>query len=268
MSIDQNKLRRLVARGTQPVSADVLRREENVFFVGGNLPEKETLETLFDSHCQYPAELFHLTFGDLDNFHRGEALARVIKKNFSAHLVGRLDYPAPHHIIERSYAAGIDILDIPLTMFDRALSREQGLEMEKRLQALDYARTVFPKWSVVSTLMAGEEPSCSTVAGIDALLANDIIPLVAISGRAVHYPAEEVVAIFEHLVAGWHRKKALVKPLLPLLYLTTPLAPPSSRGLLRGFIDKIHDRRLLAASDLRRSLRVRQVEESFESAGL
>jgi hypothetical protein len=268
MTIVQNKLRQLIARSAPPASADELRREENIFFVGGNLPVRDTLETLFDSHCQAPAELFHLTFGDLDNFHHGEALARVIKKNFNAHLIGRLDYPAPSYIIERAYAAGVDIIDIPLTVFDRALSRERKLAMEERLRSLEHARTVFPRWSVVSTLVAGEESPCSTVAGIDALLSAGVVPLVTVSGRAAHYPAEEIVAIFVHLDAGWRKHKVTVKPLLPLLYLTTPLAPHSRRGVLRGFIDKVHDRRLLAASDLRRSLRVKQVEESFESAGL
>lgn len=268
MKIDQNKLRRLIAREVKAPSPDELRREGNVFFVGGNLPARETLETLFDSHCQAPAELFHLTFGDLAGFHRGEELARVIKKNFSAHLVGRLDYPAPPYIIERAYAAGVDILDIPLTVFDRALSRERGLEMEERLRSIDYARTVFPRWSVVSTMVAGEEPSCSTVAGIDALLTAGVVPLVTVSGRAALYPADEIAAVFTHLAAQWKKHKVVTKPLLPLLSLTTPLAAARPTGLLRGFIDKIHDRRLLAVSDLRRSLRVRQVEQSFESAGL
>lgn len=268
MMIDHGKLRELIARGHTVPSSGELRREGNVFFVGGSLPERETLETLFESHCQASAELFHLTFGDLDNFHKGEALARVIKKNFNAYLVGRLDYPAPPYLIERAYAAGVDILDIPLTVFDQALSRERGLAREERLRALESARAVFPRWSVASTLTAGEEPSCSTVAGIDALLACEAVPLVTVSSRAAHYPAEEIAAIFTHLDAGWRRKKALIKPLQPLIHLSTPLVPHSPRGVVRGFFDKIHDRRLLAASDLRRSLRVRQVEESFESAGL
>ena len=268
MMIGQNKLRHLIGRGTMPLSPDELRREENIFFVGGNLPARETLETLFDSHCQAPADLFHLTFGDLDSFHRGEELARVIKKNFSAHLVGRLDYPAPYYVIERAYAAGVDIIDIPLTVFDRALSREQGLAMDERLRTLDAALSIFPRGSVVSTLVAGEESPCSTVAGIGSLLAAGVIPLVTVSTRADHYPAEDIAALFSYLDAGWKKHRVTVKPLLPLIYLTTPLVPTAPRGVVRGFIDKLHDRRLLAASDLRRSLRVKHVEESFESAGL
>jgi hypothetical protein len=268
VKIDQHKLRELIARKVPLPSPDELRREENVFFVGGNLPERQTLETLFESHYQCNAALFHLTFGDIDSFHNGEMLARVIKKNFNVHLVGRLDFAAPSHLIERAYAAGVDILDIPLTAFDSTRSSEGGSATKERLHALDCARAVFPRWSVVSTLVAGEEPSCSTVAGIDALLAAEVVPLVTLSARAAHHPAEELSKIFAHLNAGWRGKKAVIKPLLPLIYLSTPLVPISSRGALRGFIDSIDDRRLLATSDLRRILRVKEVEESYRSAGL
>lgn len=257
-----------MARPVKPAAATELRREENVFFIGGELPARETLETLFDSYCQAPVDLFHLNFPDLNRFHQGEELARLIKKNFNTHLMGRIDYPAPPYLIERAYAAGVDILDIPLGVFDQGVSIERGLAREERLQALACARTVFPRWSVASTLVAGEESSCSTIAGIDALLAADVVPLVAVSERAAYYPAGEIGAIFQHLAEGWRRKKVVIKPIMPLLQLTTPLAPPSPKGILRGFMDKVHDRRLLAASDLRRSLRVRQIEESFESAGL
>lgn len=268
MTIDQHKLRELISRPVKPATATELRRAGNVFFIGGELPARETLETLFESHCQAPAELFHLSFSDLNNFHLGEELARQIKKNFSAHLVGRLDYPAPPHIIERAYVAGVDILDLPLQVFDQGLALERKLAKDARLEAIAFARTVFPRWGVASTLVAGEEPSCSTVSGIDFLLAAGVVPLVELSSRAAHYSAAEIAAIFGHLAAGWKKHKVTVKPLLPLLDLTTPLTAAKPKGLFRGFIEKVYDRQLLATSDLRRSLRVRQVEESFESAGL
>jgi hypothetical protein len=268
MIIDQHKLRSLVSKPAPPVAATELRREGNVFFVGGCLPVRETLETLFDSHCQAPGELFHLTFGDLDHFHEGEELARQIKKNFNTHLLGVVDYPAPPFVIERAYAAGVDLIDIPLRVFDHGLARERGIDKDGRLQSTRYALEVFPRWSVVATLLAGEEPSCSMASGIDFLLDTGVVPLVAISPRASHYPIEEIDAIFSHLAAGWKKHKVVTKPLLPLLSLVTPLVAARPKGLLRGFIDKVYDRQLLASSDLRRSLRVKQVEESFESAGL
>jgi hypothetical protein len=84
MIVDLDKLQNLLKKPEILDGAGVLRREGNIFILGGSLPVRETLETLFDSHCQSPAELFKLTFGDLDHFHQGEQIARQIKRNFSA----------------------------------------------------------------------------------------------------------------------------------------------------------------------------------------
>jgi hypothetical protein len=162
MKIDQKKMRELMAGEAFLPSPDELRRENNVFFVGGNLPERQTIETLFDSHYQCNAALFHLTFGDQDSFPNGELLAKTIKKNFNTRLMGRLDYAAPEQLINRAYAAGVDILDIPLTVSTGTASSSAGPGSEARLRALDEAHSVFPRWSVVSTLVAGEEPAEST----------------------------------------------------------------------------------------------------------
>ncbi len=268
MTTDQTRLRELIARPVHPALVGELRRDGNLFFVGGELPARQTLETVFDSHCQVPAELFHITFGGLDTFHLGEELARQLKRNFSTHIVGRLDFPAPRYILERAYAAGVDILDLPLYVFDPAAARERGLERDRRLASLEAARSVFPRWGVATTLMAGEESPCVTRRGIDELLAAGIVPLVELSPRAFHYPLDEIAELFGHLAAAWRRHKVVTLPLQPLVGCLTPLVAVRKAGILRGFIDRVHDRQLLATSDLRRSLRVRQVEQSFESAGL
>jgi len=268
LEIDHNKLRELIARDVPPPSPDELRREQDVFFVGGNLPERQTLETLFESHYQSHAALFHLTFGGPEDFHKGESLARVIKKNFHVHLVGRLDFPAPVHLVERAYAAGVDIIDIPLTAFDPARLREAGYGLRERLGTLEAARSVFPRWSVVSTLRGGEEAPASTLAGIETLLAAEVVPLVTLSGQAARHSEQELSGVFAQLAASWRAKKAVIKPLLPLIYLSTPFVPSPSRWPLSGFVDLIDGRRLLATSDLRRVLRVKEVEESYSSSGL
>lgn len=267
MTVDQQKLRQLLHKPASFPGAGELRRDGSVFFVGGNLPVKETLETIFESHCQQAAELFCLTIESLATFHLGEELARQLKKNFNTHVMGRLDFPAPAYIMERAYAAGFDLLDIPLHVFDQALAGERELEKEERLTALQSGQAIFPRWSVASTLMAGEEPPCSTVSAIDALVGRGIVPLVSLSARAGRYPQEEIAAVYCHLAAVWQKRKVTIKPLLPLVSVTTPLNI-RPKGILRGIVDKIYDRQLLATSDLRRSLKVRQVEASFDSAGL
>jgi hypothetical protein len=260
VKIDHSKLQELLSRDLSLYAPDLLRREGNVFFVGGLLPEQETLETLFESHFQSNAALFHLNFGALEDFAQAERLTRLIKKNFNAHLMGRLASDASPQQIERAYAAGIDIIDLPVSPL------QEG--QEPLPQALACALSVFPRWSVVSSLTAGVAPAQATIAAIDALLAHDVIPLVSLSDGAVQWKPSEAEKVYVHLNSGWRHHKAAIKPLLPLIQLVTPLVPAQSRGVLRGFIDLIDDRRLLATSDLRRVLRVKEVEESYASSGL
>jgi len=139
--------------------------------------------------------------------------------------------------------------------------------LSERLVSLEQARAVFPRWGVASTLVAGAEPASLTREKIDLLLEREVIPLVTLARSAAPSP-QETYELFHYLMGAWRHKKALLKPLLPLIYLTSPLAPASSRTGLRGFIDLIEGRRLLATSDLRRVLRVKEVEESFASSGL
>lgn len=257
MIVDAAKAKALIARPVTPAVADELRREDNVFFVGGHLPPRQTLETLFESDCQSPAELFVFSFVESADFLQAEPLIRSIKRNFKGFLVGQFNSVPSRQLLEHAYAAGIDFIDIPLSG-----------DRDSRLAALHYAKTVFPRWSTISTLLAGVQAPSATVRDIDLLLADDILPLVAIGDGATRYPETEIAAIFEHLARGWRRRKVAVKPLRPLLCLTTPFAPPPKKGVVHGLFDKVNDARLRTTSDLRRLLRVREVEESFESAGL
>uniref|UniRef100_A0A831TWC9 Methylenetetrahydrofolate reductase n=1 Tax=Geobacter metallireducens TaxID=28232 RepID=A0A831TWC9_GEOME len=258
MVVDETKLRKLLTTPVASPTSRDLRRDGSIFHVGGELPPQETLETIFDSHSLAPAELFHLTFGAPDTFSNGEALARLIKRNFSAHILGTMDYPASTPLLEQAYAAGIDIIQIPLGRPDQ----------EERRAALLHARTVFPRWGVASTLPLGEVSIDATLAEIDDLLSHGIVPLLQPPPQTGLCGPEEAAAAYSHLAAAWRRFKVTLAPLLPLIALATPLVPKNQGGTLRGFINRLRDRRLLAASDLRRALRVRQVEESFESAGL
>ncbi len=268
MIIDRQKLQQLIHRPFRRPAPAELRREGNVFFIGGELDPQQTLETVFESHCQAPAELMFVTFGGISTFHRGEEIVRLLKKNFHVHVMARLDGAPPAYLLERAYAAGVDLVDIPLTVFDAGLAEERGLGKEQRLSSLATARGIFPAWGVAASLSVGDEACCSTVSGIDTLLKAGIVPLPELSPRGGRYPREEIEAVFLHLAGELKKRKVALKPLLPLFGIVTPLVPEKPGGLIKGFMDKLQDRRLLAASDLRRSLRVKQVEESFESAGL
>ncbi len=268
LTVDRQKISALISSPVSSGAADVLRRQGNVFFVGGNLPVYETLETMFESYCMESTGLFHLTFGDSGNLPRGLEMARLIKKNFSVRLMGRLDYPLPAETVEQIYAAGVDVLDIPLPICSTASSSTQISDHNDRQTTLNAARLIFPRWSVVASLKTDQMETSDTSVVIDSLLANGIVPMISFAENAALKEPDDVAAVFSHLAAGWKKHHVPVKTLLPLITLITPLVPREEPGLVRGFIDRLRDRHQLASSDLQRRLRVGQTADSLDSAGL
>lgn len=75
----------------RPAAAGELRRLDQIFLVTRELPLQPTLETIFESDCQKPADLFWQRFATAEAFLRGEELVRQLKKNFRGHLLDRVD---------------------------------------------------------------------------------------------------------------------------------------------------------------------------------
>jgi len=262
MIIDQAALRELLANPPRLPGSRELSRAGKVFFVGGDLPVNQTLETMFESFCMESTDLFLITFGSLENFHQGEEMARQIKKNFNVRLMGRLPFIPPERVVERIYAAGVDILDIPPSQRER-----NSAEGETKPPAVIPGH-VFPRWAVAATLEMGEETCGSARTAIDSLLHSGIVPLVALTSGRISHEKDEIAALYRHLAAGWKSHRIPMKPFRPLISLLTPLQSREPRGVLSGIIGRIHDRQMLVASDLRRHLRVRVAEDSLDSAGL
>ena len=265
---DRKKLSTLLEGNQQLPAADRLYRDGSVFFIGGALPLHQTLETMFTSFCTEATSLFYLSFGPRETVSQGLEMARQIKKNFHVRLMARIDYPAPAQISEHVYAAGVDLIDIPLTVFDPLRAFDHGFNNQGVHDALLSARSVFPSWSVCSTLLIGAESPDSTISGIDALLNEGIVPLVTLSENAAGMESGSIAAVFSHLASVWHGHNVPLKPFIPLINSLTPLVPCEQTGLIRGLIDRFQERRMMAAADLRRHLRVKPAEDSLDSAGL
>ncbi|RII28551.1 MAG: hypothetical protein CXR31_01330 [Geobacter sp.] len=268
MIVDEQKLHTIIARPEPLPEPGTLSRAGKVFFVGGNLPVHETLETMFESFSMESTDLFHLSFGTHDDFFRGEEMARQIKKNFNVRLMGKIPYPAPAHTIERAYAAGVDMLDISAADMDSASPDERRSVRQDFRDSLAAAVRLLPRWSTASTLVLGAEPPATVMNDIDILLNAGVVPLVTLTTSASPYRSGDVAAVFAHLGSGWERHHATMKPFLPLISLTTPLVLAEKAGRLQSVINRIHDRHLLATSDLRRHLRVVPAKDSLDSAGL
>ncbi|MDU0458502.1 MAG: hypothetical protein RW306_07165 [Geobacteraceae bacterium] len=240
-----------------------LRREGKVFLIGGNLPVFSTLETMYESYCQESSDLFHITFGDVAQFERNIELVRQIKRNFSIRLMGRITYPLSRAQIERVYLAGLDILEI----HDNPGSHDDSGNWNRTFEPAP-ATGVFPRWSVVNSLTMAHTSRHEVHDRINLSLANGVIPILRTDDRDGMWNIEDTKDAFAFLAAGWHRHRVPLKPVVPLLRLVTPFVFAEADGFLRNVIDKLKDRRILAASDLRRHLRTAGAEASFESAGL
>lgn len=258
MPVDRRKIRDLLYAPPTPGAPTELRRQEDVFWVGSLLSPHNALETIFDSDCLKPVDLFILSFDDPEQFRRAEELVMLLKKNFRGFLLGRFKYIPDLAAVERAYATGIDMIELP------PLPNRQDEQEGERILA--HAQSIFPRWSVLSSLSAEGRPA-DLCAEIDRHLARQILPLLTMS-PPVSLGEEEIAEVYSHLNHAWRRAGAVTRPLRPLLDIATPLTSPRPRKGLGGFIDRVDDARLRTFSDLRRMLRVREVEESFESAGL
>lgn len=245
-----------------------LRREGRVFFIGGNLPVYSTLETMYESYCLESTELFHVTFGDAGAFEQNLEMVRQIKRNFSIRLMGQISYPLSASQVERVYLAGIDVLDIPHHAYGSCPVAAPDGDGGGWRETFRAAADTFTRWSIASTIIADRATPEEVRNSIDDLLHNGIIPLLVVAGKGSASNRAETGDLFLFLAAEWHQSRVPLKPIMPLLRLTTPFEFSASPGFMRDVIDKLHDRRIMATSDIRRHLRTSGAVESFESSGL
>jgi len=259
--IDSDKLVTLRSSSTNYADPEALRREGEIFFIGANLPIHSTLETMYESYCQESSELFHVTFGAAGMFEHNLEMVRQIKRNFSIRLMGRIEHPLSAEQVERVYLAGLDLLDIQQASYE--------VQPDDRWQTvLKTATATFTRWSVVSTIDAGHTTPRAVHESIEELLADGVVPLLKPTGESTLWPLEETANAFNFLAIEWQRYRVPLKPVMPLLRLSSPFVLAEPPGFLRGVIEKLQDRHIMATSDLRRHLRTSGAEASFESAGL
>ncbi len=266
--IDTHRLNLLHETPLNYASPTDLRREGRVFFIGGNLPVYSTLETMYESYCLESTDLFHVTFGDPEVFEQNLELVRQIKRNFSIRLMGQISNPLSAWQVEQVYLAGIDVLDIPHQAYGSYPVADPDGNGGRWRETFCAAAASFPRWSIASSIIADHAAPDEVRNNIHDLLNHGVIPLLALAGDGNVWSPAATGDLFLFLAAEWHRHRVPLKPIMPLLRLATPFEFRASSGFFRDVIDKLHDRRIMATSDLRRHLRTTGAEASFESAGL
>ncbi len=265
MRIDPKKLESLKTLPATIPGPNELRRSGNIFFVGANLPLVETLETMFESFCMESTDLFHLSFGPADNFDKALEMARQIKKNFSVRLMGQIDFLPTGRVLERAYAAGIDLFTVP---FQHIAAGSNTDRIDPTIVSLIAKDSILPRWSLISTIQLTPDSEVEVLKNMNRLLDNGIIPLPLLNESSGQISVNVIQDIYQHLKAGLQQHRVSLKPLLPFITQLTPLVSAKRDGIVSALINKFHDRHLREAADLRRHLRVSAVEDSLDSAGL
>lgn len=259
-------MRQIATAPPKTITESDLCRDGRAFFVGGTLPIHATLETMFESHCAEATDIFVITFGAAETLGHGLEMAKLIKKNFNIRVMARLHHAIPDWLYQQIYASGADLVDI-INAPPTESGDEATLDDGQRSQYLA-ARNAFPEWSVASTFTIDGGSRIRTNRTIDELLQNGIVPLPRLTWNGSEESEPEISDVLHHLTKSWHKHGVPIKPFRPLIGLSSPLVPAVKPGALRSIIDRLHDRRKLATSDLLRHLRVNAPTDSMDSAGL
>lgn len=206
-----------------------------------------------------------------------------IRKHFDTMVAVQAHPPRTDRWIDWAYALGVDALSFNLEIYDpqlldrHCIGRMRYIGRQRYLDALGRAGTVFPNGTVWSDLVLGLEPPESTMAGIDALTALGVVPVVSarrtLSATAAPDPAD-VDRVLAHLYRTVHDRRIGMGWVRDLVSGVAPLEarPGGSAPLSRAVHDLARSRLgALAARGLarfRRRLRVKTVSDSFDSSHL
>jgi hypothetical protein len=206
-----------------------------------------------------------------------------IRRHFDTLVAVQVHPPRSNRWIDRAYAMGVDALSFNLEIYDadllkrHCIGRARYVGRERYLEALGHAASIFPSGTVWSELVIGLEPAAATMAGIDALTALGVVPVLSVA-RGDHPPPDpaEAAPVLAHLYRTVKQKGINMGWVRDLALGITPLEARHFAGdgaRLAVTMQNITRSRLgaLAArglSRLRRRLRVRKTSDSFDSAHL
>jgi len=234
-----------------------------------------------------PAEIIHLSSGFVETEDGGmeqlESLVREIRKHLNILISVDVMPPAENHWIDRTYAAGVDMVYYDLDVFDPVLfaatypEKKQAIRHERYLEALQYAVKIFPGGAVTSHLVLGLEPLASTIKGIDVLTDLGVVPLITFfPPHAAGLLAErwkpdlkEIIPIYAYLYEKISEKKLSTNWIRQIDVVLTPLEGRHFAGgksrwqvAMKNFYHTSVGRKAAYGwSALRRKLRVKEVKD-------
>lgn len=197
---------------------------------------------------------------------------RAIKKNLPTLLSGELFAPKDAHLVDMSYAIGMDSVAYNLEIYSPDIarrlcpSRASAVDRERQIRALERAVRVFPSGAVISRLIVGLEPFECTLEGVRFLSEVGVVPALRIPPLSKSLEVESVLELIERcgeIVAGrglslrWTRNLVYEESCVDW-----------RRFGLRGRHSRSRSRMAVGLLRLRRLLRVREIADSYEVSGL
>jgi hypothetical protein len=211
-------------------------------------------------------------------FDRLAPLVTSIKKRFNTFVALKGFPPTNSGTIDLMYASGFDIIDFPLGGFSGTVNSKRKMTIKQVYSALEYAAGVFPPGTVWTDIVLGTDPISQCKEGVDRLTDSGVIPLIYLERDS----SEDLDGYRNLLELAEHMDRAIKRNRLPLkwLYPTCRFLSPldtlfftEDPLLARLAVTPVYrsglGRKTSAGfAALRRKLRIRNVSDSFESAGL
>lgn len=260
----------------------------------GPPPIEDVLETVRAAFDEGVAEFVYFNTAYYDADDGGIAFLapyiEAVRRHFDTLVAAQVHPPRETRWVDRTYAMGVDALSYNLELFDadvlqkRCVGRARYVGRDRYLEALARAGEIFPSGTVWSDLVVGVEPTAATLAGIDALAAASVVPVLAVfrpledgtPSDANGLAPAAIAPVLAHLFRAVRDRGINMGWMRDLAIGVTPLEARDAAGDgARLAVTMQHLTRLrigaLAARNLarfRRRLRVKKVRDSFDAAHL
>ncbi|CCQ91883.1 hypothetical protein NITGR_90022 [Nitrospina gracilis 3/211] len=239
-----------------------------------NMPERDIISLIRSAFEEGVADLvqLNLEFCEKEDrcLHAMTPVMKSIKKNFRTFVALRGFLPDDLATIDHMYAAGVDIMVFAFT--------GGGHSSEKEQRALEYSTGVFTPGSVFIEVGFGHGDLSAVQDQLTHLTKMGVIPLLKLPEDGVRDPAEfeRIHTLVEHLAKSAQKDRLNLKWLYPSGRMVTPLdapffmePPETARLALRPvYKSRLGRTALEGFAALRRKLRVKNISDSYESAGL
>lgn len=228
------------------------------------------------------ADLVQINMDHCDNKDQGfQLLAPIvdtIKTKFKTFVALKGFPPQEKQTIDQIYAAGFDLLNFPLDGFAGSNAEGDVLPSQQVHEALEYAVGIFSPGTVWTELVLGSEPLDLVKEKIDQLTKKGIVPHLKLLATSMYTGKDywRVKEVVRHLHEAARRDRLTLKWLYPNCRCVSPLDTqyftddPASAKLAAKpvYRSRLGKKAFEGFAALRRKLRIKDVSDSYESAGL